>query len=276
MKRARAAGSMSLDVGVSDKMAATSALEFLDPFQVEHIADASASPADARERTAVRRDRVGSAMAAPLDHHMAGLVQRIFLAPDHGDDVVRTVIFAGVNAGDRSAAVAASCAETLLACVTGRICLVDANLDDPSLHLHYNLANDIGLAEVLGGGAPLLNGASQLKQTEQSSLWLLPAGSAWSSSGALLTADPTRGRFQEMMRSFDYVIVAAPAVSRLSAASILGAQVDGVILVVEANVTRRHVARSAATSLRASGARVLGTVLKNRTFPIPDAIYRLL
>jgi hypothetical protein len=34
--------------------------------------------------------------------------------------------------------------------------------------------------------------------------------------------------------------------------------------------------RACADALRASGGRVLGTVLNNRTFPIPEAIYRLL
>ena len=51
---------------------------------------------------------------------------------------------------------------------------------------------------------------------------------------------------------------------------------DGVVLVVTANRTRRAVALGAAQALLAAGARVLGTVLADRTFPIPETIYRRL
>jgi len=45
-------------------------------------------------------------------------------------------------------------------------------------------------------------------------------------------------------------------------------------LVVEANLTRREVARKAKESLESANVRLLGAVLNNRTFPIPETIYR--
>ena len=49
---------------------------------------------------------------------------------------------------------------------------------------------------------------------------------------------------------------------------------DAAILVIEANSTRRLTARKAKESLDAAGVRVLGTVLHNRSFPIPGWVYR--
>jgi len=46
--------------------------------------------------------------------------------------------------------------------------------------------------------------------------------------------------------------------------------------VIEANRTRRLTARKAKETLDAAGVRLLGTVLNNRTFAIPEAIYRKL
>jgi Mrp family chromosome partitioning ATPase len=46
--------------------------------------------------------------------------------------------------------------------------------------------------------------------------------------------------------------------------------------VAEANVTSRQSVRAAADRMRAAGAHVLGTVLNNRVFPIPETLYRLL
>ena len=60
------------------------------------------------------------------------------------------------------------------------------------------------------------------------------------------------------------------------AAAALTSHVDGVVMIAEAQVTRRRAISASADAFRASGSRILGTVLSNRTFPIPEAIYRLL
>ena len=71
-------------------------------------------------------------------------------------------------------------------------------------------------------------------------------------------------------------IIAAPSVTQHPAVAAIGAQVDGIVMIAEAHVTRRRAVRACADALRSSGGRVLGTVLSNRTFPIPEAVYRLL
>jgi len=48
------------------------------------------------------------------------------------------------------------------------------------------------------------------------------------------------------------------------------------VLVVEANSTRRVAAQKVKERLHAANARLLGTVLSGRTFPIPDMIYKKL
>jgi len=51
---------------------------------------------------------------------------------------------------------------------------------------------------------------------------------------------------------------------------------DAAILVVEANETLRIAARKAKETLEAANVRLLGTVLHNRTFPIPEQLYQKL
>ncbi|MBW4028587.1 MAG: CpsD/CapB family tyrosine-protein kinase [Acidobacteria bacterium] len=52
--------------------------------------------------------------------------------------------------------------------------------------------------------------------------------------------------------------------------------VDGVILVVEANRTRREQLSHAERTIEAAQGQILGHVLNKRTYPIPDWIYRRL
>jgi receptor protein-tyrosine kinase len=75
---------------------------------------------------------------------------------------------------------------------------------------------------------------------------------------------------------FAHVVINAPPVGLYSDAAILGQWADGVVLVLEANSTRRVAARNAKQAVEGANVRVLGTVLNNRTFPIPEKIYRML
>ena len=85
-----------------------------------------------------------------------------------------------------------------------------------------------------------------------------------------------RARAAELRKEFDFVIVDAPPMARYADAIALGKLSDGVVMVIEAESTRREAARVAVGNLRSSGIPVLGAVLNKRTFPIPERIYHKL
>jgi MinD-like ATPase involved in chromosome partitioning or flagellar assembly len=110
----------------------------------------------------------------------------------------------------------------------------------------------------------------------EANLWL--GGIDWliDNNGSLLSATRLRDSFGQLRRAFDYLLIDAPAMSGSGDAGILGQAADTVVLVIEANGTRRLTARKAKEDLEAAGVRLLGTVLYNRTFPIPEGIYKRL
>jgi Mrp family chromosome partitioning ATPase len=67
-----------------------------------------------------------------------------------------------------------------------------------------------------------------------------------------------------------------PPLNQYADAMALGQLTDGVVLVLEANSTRKESALKAIESLRAAQIEVLGAVLNKRTFPIPESVYRRL
>jgi succinoglycan biosynthesis transport protein ExoP len=81
---------------------------------------------------------------------------------------------------------------------------------------------------------------------------------------------------RELREEFDYVLIDAPPLSSCSDAVLLGQMTDGVILVVEANSTRRETARTAKETFEGANVKLLGAILNNRTFPIPEVLYRKL
>jgi Mrp family chromosome partitioning ATPase len=85
-----------------------------------------------------------------------------------------------------------------------------------------------------------------------------------------------RERFAELREAFDYILISAPALSNESQATFLAQLADGVVLVVEANHSRRATVRRAKEQLESAQVRLLGAVLDQRTFPIPEKLYQRL
>jgi hypothetical protein len=75
---------------------------------------------------------------------------------------------------------------------------------------------------------------------------------------------------------FDFAVIHGPTAGISSEALVLGQLTDGIILVLGAQSTRRAAARKIKQTLEGAQARILGTVLSERAFPIPERIYRRL
>lgn len=261
-----------------DRVGATVTTQTVEPRQ--EAADATddrvpPSASDAAGHTVQKLGRTQSS-ATPYLQYLTKLVQRVFLTPDRLGDPIRSVVFASVDPQKHASLLPAAAAELLASRVTGRVCLVDADFHRPSLHECYGVSNDIGLATALSSTGPVRSYARRLIQGHESSLWLLPSGASDYHGEALLASEAGQGRFRDLTAAFDYVVVAAPALTQRPVAAALGAHVDGLVMIAESQVTRRRTVQSCADAIRASGGRVLGTVLNNRTFPIPEAVFRLL
>jgi capsular exopolysaccharide synthesis family protein len=199
------------------------------------------------------------------------LVQRVFLA--EGVENPRVVVFAGIDHGNGCSQICAQTARILADNVTGSICLLDANLRTPSLPNIFGVTNHHGLTDALTQTDAVRTYAKPLTP---SNLWLLSCGSMPAGSSNMLNSARMKDRIAELRKEFDYVLVDAPPLNEYSDAIALGQIADGLVLVLEANATRREAALRIADTLRATQIRVLGAVLNKRTFPIPEGLYNRL
>jgi len=199
------------------------------------------------------------------------LVQRLFLIP--GGAAPRQVVFAGTEPGNGCSWICAHAADILAAQVPGSVCVVDCDLRLPTLHQEFKVPNHYGLADALPGSEPI---RQFLQQLSQPNLWLLSCGSPTEDSPRLLTLEGMRKRMFELRSEFDYVLLDVAPLSSSNHGVLLGSWCDGAALVLKANSTNRKAARKAMQDLQASRTTVLGAVLNQRTFPIPDSIYRRL
>jgi hypothetical protein len=80
----------------------------------------------------------------------------------------------------------------------------------------------------------------------------------------------------ELRNEFEYVVIQGPTAGTSSEAALLGQLADGIILVLGAHTTRKATACKIKETLEATQSRLLGTVLSERRFPVPQRLYRRL
>lgn len=197
------------------------------------------------------------------------LIQNVFLQP--GSARRQVVLFAEVERHPGGAVICGGTAE-VLAQGAGSVCLVDADFGAPSLHQRFYARVTHGLLDVLQNGGSACSVAQQVGIN----LWLLPCGSGQANSHTLLSPDRFRLLFKDLRDEFDYVVVKGQPFTQCADSVFLSQLSDGVVLLIEAHRTHRERARIVKESLAAAQVPLLGVVLTNRTFPIPDALYRRL
>jgi protein-tyrosine kinase len=199
------------------------------------------------------------------------LVQSVFLSP--GGAAPRVLVFAGVDSGNGCSAICTRTGKVLASQRLGTVCLVDANLRTPSLPEHFGVGNHFGLTDSLSNPGAIRDFT---KVIGPDNLSLLSCGSLATESPCLLNSETMRLRVAELRRGFNYVLIDSPALNSYADGVALGQLADGLVLVLEANATRREAASKVTENLRAAQIKILAAVLNKRTYPIPRALYNVL
>jgi Mrp family chromosome partitioning ATPase len=224
----------------------------------------------------IKTNKGGYRRGTKLEDKIAGeesykLVQNVFLL--RREAAPRVVVFAGIDSGNGCSAICAQTAHILAVQRLGTVCVVDSNLRSPTLPELYGVGNHYGLTDSL-----LKQGAIRefAKVVGPDNLWLLSCGSRANESQTLLNSDMMKRRILELRKAFDYVLIDCPPLNIYADAISIGQMADGLVIILEANVTRRETAARVTENVRAAQINILGAVLNKRTYPIPASIYNRL
>ena len=181
----------------------------------------------------------------------------------------------GISGCDRRVGVSTIAANLALRAAEmslGKVLLIDANLNNPKQASNFKLGNNPGLADVLAGidewPASLRNGAAD-------GLNILSAGKYRSVQRIALTPDTLKGLMNELKEEFDLIIMDLPPIRSSGRSMLLAGQVDGAILVLNAQDTRARDAETAIETLKENRVDVVGTILNRATRTLPRWIERL-
>lgn len=206
--------------------------------------------------------------AAVHDEEMR-LVQRVFLLDN--SEAPHVVVLCGIDRAGGSVGICARAAQNLAEQTGLSVCLVDGNLGAPSLHRYFGEKNSGGVADAIVSPKPVRKFVRQLNHPK---VFLLPAGLATQTARATWKSDRWRCILSELREEFPFVLISGPPAVQQVEIVVLGQMADGIVLILEANQTRRETARTIKQTLCAANVKVLGAVLNNRTFAVPESIYR--
>jgi hypothetical protein len=200
------------------------------------------------------------------EEQIHSLVNHIFL-PGRPKPA-RQVVFTAVDFDTDVATICVQVGQVLSEQVAGSVCVVQPNSKSSA-----DVAKTVAPKPFRMEKAGSLRDASRRLSNN---LWLAPADIFAEGTGSGFSTEPLSGRVAELRLDFDYAVLCAPPAAKSGQTPLLGHFCDGVVLVLDANSTRRAAAQKAKEVLYAANARLLGVVLNQRTFPIPEGIYRKL
>ena len=174
------------------------------------------------------------------------------------DKPLRTLVVTSPAAGEGKSTTIANLAVTM-AQSGRRTILVDTDLRRPTLHELFGAQMSPGLTDMIMAEA----GDLPLQKTEVENLWLLSSGAKPPNPADMLGAARMEQIIAQLAEQADIVLFDAPPVMAAADAAILGARVDGVLLVIQAGKTRRDHSERAREILEKSRARIVGAALTN-------------
>lgn len=137
--------------------------------------------------------------------------------------------------------------------------IVDCDLRRPVLHKTFGIRNIHGIVNVLVGEHSL----KEVWQEPMLGLKVVTVGPISLNPAELLSSKRFANFLQQVRQDFDYVLLDAPPTELVADPAIIAAQGDGVLLVFDAQNTRKDAVRRSIRSLEAVGAKILGTVMNN-------------
>jgi polysaccharide biosynthesis transport protein len=151
-----------------------------------------------------------------------------------------------------------------------RILLVDCDLRRPAISKLFRLRPEIGLSNVLSGGA---KAQDAVLATIQPNLFLMPSGPLPPHPSELLSSNLMQNLLRQWREEYDHIIIDSPPVLSATDGVLLSVQVDLAVLVVRANKTTTPALRRARDLLLHVNAPLGGVVVNAVDMSSPDYYY---
>lgn len=174
------------------------------------------------------------------------------------DKEVKTIVITSGGPNEGKSRTAANLA-IVLAQAGHPTLLVDADFRRPSQHRMFGRVRNVGLSNLIVQDMP--ESALFVPDDQVKDLVILASGPTPPNPSELLGSAQMNGLLARFRKHFDYVVIDTPPVNAVTDASVLAANADAAILVIDTNKATYTAVQRAKQALDRVGAKVLGTVM---------------
>ncbi|MFA5272035.1 MAG: polysaccharide biosynthesis tyrosine autokinase [Candidatus Omnitrophota bacterium] len=185
------------------------------------------------------------------------------------DKKLKSLVFTSALAGEGVSTLVVNLGTYLAKTVKHKVLVIDANLRNPTIEKLFKIPKETGLVDVLEGK---LSFEKAVKEAGNN-LDVLAAGSTTLNPVTLLSSHMMQELLKIAKEKYPIILIDSAQISIYKDGVILSAYADGAVMVVNEGKTRKQVVKASLAHLEQNKTNILGVVLNNRTFPIPEKIY---
>ncbi len=185
----------------------------------------------------------------------------------------KVIQFIGPQGGEGTSTVIRDFAMVSAARLGKSVLLLDADPQSPSQHLFFRLQPEFGWEEILSNKGTFEKAICRIGDT---SLYVYPNTPGSASLPEALFSPEIKEFWEEVKQKFDLVLIDSAPASASPDGIGLSRFVDGVVLVLEADKTRKPVAENLKNQIIQNGGNLLGMVFNKRRYHIPESVYKRL
>ncbi len=152
-----------------------------------------------------------------------------------------------------------------------RVLIIDANFRYPSLSGLFDIANDIGLSDVLENKLSMEDAVQDLG----SGLHVLTSGKSTLNPVIFFNSSAMADIIKKAGEKYEFIFISCADLKNFTDAVPLSFITDGTVFVINQGKVRRQVVKTAIAPLEQKKANIVGAILNNRTYVIPEIIYKL-
>lgn len=152
-----------------------------------------------------------------------------------------------------------------------KVMLLDAQIKNPVQHEYFELPEHQGLIQIITGIIPY---EKLIKDTDIPTLKVIPLGEKKQFQFAPSFLENFHVLLDNLKSQFQYIIMDIPPILNFAEGLALSKLCDGIILVVRAGEIRWEVIQEAKRLLQKAGVPILGGILNQRKYFIPNWLYK--
>ena len=169
----------------------------------------------------------------------------------------RAIVISSANPGEGKTTTVANLASSL-ALNGAKVLAVDADLRRPTMHQHFGIPKTPGLSDLIVGKC---QASEAIQTTRFKGLQVLPCGYVPPNPAELLGSAAMKQVVDALRSHYDWVLIDTPPILAMADTPVLCPLVEGVILVIGAEVSGRPAIQRAVDQITSVGGKVLGVVL---------------